>query len=139
MEEMDHPLTGLTILLVEDAPDVREILERLLEADGARVLSAASAREAVRLASMHDVDVLLTDLGLPDIPGDVMIRKILADASRRPRVIAITGYGEPFAGRARVAGADAVLTKPISWTELLLALTASESDAVREDLATQPL
>jgi two-component system, chemotaxis family, CheB/CheR fusion protein len=128
MMHSDDPLKGLTILLVEDASDTREVLTRLLEADGAHVISAGSASEGAVLAVAHDIDVLLTDLGLPDIPGDALIRKVVAEASRRPRVIAITGYGEPFVSRARSAGADAVLTKPVSWSRLIPLLTAKERE-----------
>jgi CheY-like chemotaxis protein len=130
MEGLDRPLTGLTVLLVEDAADTRDVLERLLKADGAEVLATGSAREAVELAAVHEIDVLLTDLGLPDIPGEALIRKVVADARRRPRVVAITGYGEPFASRARAAGAHTVLTKPIGWSDLVPHLTASEPDPV---------
>ncbi|MBI2218277.1 MAG: response regulator [Candidatus Rokubacteria bacterium] len=131
-------MRGLTVLLVEDAADTRDVLERLLEADGAEVLATGSARHAVELAAVHEIDVLLTDLGLPDIPGEALIRRVLADAPRRPRVVAITGYGEPFASRARVAGADVVLTKPIGWNELVPHLTASEPDAVVAQATASP-
>lgn len=130
MEGLDRPLTGLTVLLVEDAADTRDVLERLLEADGAEVLATGSACEAVALAAVHDIDVLLTDLGLPDIPGEALIRKVIADAPRRPRVVVVTGYGEPFASRARAAGADVVLTKPIGWSDLVPHLTAAAPDVV---------
>lgn len=135
MSGADVPLRGLRVLLVEDACDTREVLERLLEAEGAEVVSAGTAREATDIATLRDFDVLLTDLGLPDIPGDALIRKVLADARRRPYVIAITGYGEPHAGRARRAGADVVLTKPIGWTELVAHLgpRASRVDASEVD------
>lgn len=128
--DRDGALSGVRVLVVEDVPDTREVLERLLEADGASVVSAGSAREAVEIAMARDFDVLLTDLGLPDIPGDVLIRKVVADACRRPRVIAITGYGEPYTNRALTAGAHVVLTKPVAWSELLGSLGATEPDAV---------
>ena len=78
-----------------------------------------SGREATELGTRARFDVLLTDLGLPDIPGDVVIRQIAATAARRPRIVVVTGYEEPFVSRAREAGADVVLTKPIAWSTLL--------------------
>ena len=122
ISERERPLSGVAILLVEDVPDTRDVLARLLESEGARVSSASTAREATELAAATDFDVLLTDLGLPDIPGDALIRRVLNGARRRPRVVAITGYGEPYTGRARRAGADAVLTKPVPWNLLTTAL-----------------
>jgi CheY-like chemotaxis protein len=53
----------------------------------------------------------------------VVIRQVLATAPRRPWVVVVTGYEEPFISRARAAGADVVLTKPIAWPVLLDRLT----------------
>jgi two-component system KDP operon response regulator KdpE len=115
-------LSSTRILLVEDATDIREAFSLLLRAEGAEVVAAATGREALQCAASRDFDALLTDLGLPDIPGDVLIRQILATARRRPRVVVVTGYGEPYPSRARAAGADIVFTKPIEWSMLLRAL-----------------
>jgi CheY-like chemotaxis protein len=106
-------------LLVEDAKDIRDVFTLLLEAEGADVMATGSGREAVELGAQGDFDVLLTDLGLPDLPGDVVICRVLASARRRPWIVVVTGYEEPFIGQARAAGADVVLTKPIAWSTLL--------------------
>lgn len=112
----------LKILLVEDAVDIRDAFAVLLRAQGAEVVATGNGCEAVELARQGTFDVLLTDIGLPDIPGDLLIREVLAIAPARPRVIGLTGYGEPYASRARQAGADVVLTKPIDWSRLMDAL-----------------
>jgi CheY-like chemotaxis protein len=49
----------------------------------------------------------------------MVIRHVVAMARRRPWIVVVTGYEEPFIGRARAAGADVVLTKPITWSTLL--------------------
>jgi len=113
------------ILLVEDADDIRDAFGVLLRAEGAEVATASTGRQAVELAGREPFDILLTDLGLPDIPGDILIREVLATTRLRPHVVVVTGYGEPYASRAREAGADVVLTKPIEWTLLLGQLTQS--------------
>jgi CheY-like chemotaxis protein len=123
----DRPLRGARVLLVEDAKDIREVFTLLLEAEGATVTATGGGREAVELAAEHDFDVLLSDLGLPDIPGDMVIRHVVATARRRPWVVVVTGYDEPFIGRAREAGADVVLTKPIAWSQLLDRLVPAPS------------
>jgi DNA-binding response OmpR family regulator len=110
---------GTRILLVEDAPDIREAFEVLLRAEGADVTSASTGRAALAAARCGSFDVVLTDLGLPDVPGELVIREIIATSAIRPRVVVVTGYGEPYTSRAVRAGADAVLTKPVEWTELL--------------------
>jgi two-component system CheB/CheR fusion protein len=112
-------LRGIRVLLVEDAADIREVFPLLLNSEGAEVTTAATGGEAMRLATRHVFDVVLTDLGLPDVPGDVVIRHIIAAARRRPWIVVTTGYGEPFVGRARGAGADLILTKPIVWESVL--------------------
>lgn len=120
------------MLLVEDADDIRGAFGVLLRLEGAEVAAVRTGREAVDLASRRTFDVLLTDLGLPDIPGDVLIRNVLATARPTPRIIVVTGYGEPYVGRARAAGADLVFTKPIEWALLLRELRrAPHRGAVR--------
>ena len=115
-------LQGRRILLVEDAPDIREVFTVLLRVEGAEVVATGSGREAVDLADRGDFDVVLSDLGLPDMPGDVLIRQILSSKRRRARVIVVTGYGEPYLTRARQAGADVVFTKPVEWAQVLESL-----------------
>ncbi len=112
-------LDGMRILLVEDAPDIREVFTVLLRVEGAEVTATGSGREAADLASRREFDVVLSDLGLPDLPGDTLIRQILASSGHRVRVVVVTGYGEPFVTRARQAGADVVFTKPVEWTRIL--------------------
>jgi CheY-like chemotaxis protein len=112
-------LDGLRVLVIEDAPDIREVFCTLLQVEGADVIATGSGREAAALALEHEFDVVLSDLGLPDVPGDVVIRQILATSPRRPRIAAVTGYEEPFLTRARQAGADVVFTKPVEWARIL--------------------
>jgi two-component system CheB/CheR fusion protein len=118
-------LKGKRILLVEDAIDIREAFGLLLRSEGAQVVPVATGREALDCAGRSRFDVILTDIGLPDIPGDILIRQVLSATTPRPRVVVVTGYGEPHLSRARAAGADAVLTKPIEWSVLLRALGPS--------------
>lgn len=112
-------LEGLRILVVEDAADIRDVFVVLLRAEGADVIATGSGREAAEIANQRHFDVVLSDLGLPDIPGDVLIRQILAASKGRTRVVVVTGYGEPYVSRARQAGADVVFTKPVEWTRIL--------------------
>jgi len=112
-------LRGLRILVIEDAQDIREVFTLLLRAEGADVESAANGREATDLVAQRRFDVVLSDLGLPDIPGDVLIRELRARSGHATRVLVVTGYGEPFLSRARQAGADVVFTKPVEWSRIL--------------------
>jgi two-component system CheB/CheR fusion protein len=123
-------LRGAKILLVEDDRDIRDVFTMLLEAESAEVTVTGSGREAARLGAEGDFDVLLTDLGLPDVPGDMVIRHVLATARRPPRVVVVTAYEDPVAARAREAGADVVLHKPVTWPELLERLVPAAPPAV---------
>ena len=73
-------LDQMRILLVEDAPDIREVFTVLLRVEGADVTATGTGREAAELASRRDFDVVLSDLGLPDMPGEALIRQILSTA-----------------------------------------------------------
>jgi two-component system, chemotaxis family, CheB/CheR fusion protein len=103
-------LSGMRILVVEDAADIREVFT---------VTAAANGREATEAVAHQHFDVILSDLGLPDVPGEVLIRQLVAASRNRTRVVVITGYGEPYLSRARQAGAEVVFTKPVEWTRIL--------------------
>lgn len=118
------------VLLVEDATDIRDVFQMLLEAEGAQVVATGSGREAAALAAREDFDVLLTDLGLPDISGEMVIRQTVRNARHRPRIVVVTGFDEPFTTRARAAGADVVLTKPVMWSSLVDELALNQDDHV---------
>lgn len=127
---LKHRCMRPRILLVEDTPDIREVFKLLLEAEGAQVVATGSGWEGAELAAREDFDVILTDLGLPDISGEMVIRHVLRNSRRRPRVVVVTGYDEPFISRAREAGADVVLTKPVLWSSLVGELALSHNDQV---------
>jgi DNA-binding response OmpR family regulator len=111
-------LQGLRVLLIEDDADSRAALAALLVGDGAEVVVAECGRTALAVDDAITFDVVLTDLGLPDIPGEVVVRALLARATPRPCVIVMTGFGEPHLTRARESGADVVLLKPLDWAAL---------------------
>lgn len=107
------------MLLIEDDANSRAALAALLVGEGADVVVAECGRSALAVEGGIAFDVVLTDLGLPDIPGDVLVRALLAAAPVRPWVIVMTGCGEPDLSRARESGANAVLLKPLDWVALL--------------------
>ena len=109
----------MRILVIEDAADIREVFTVLLRAEGAHVVAAANGKEATDAVAHQQFDVILSDLGLPDVPGDVLIRQLLAATRSHTRIVVITGYGEPYLSRARQAGAEVVFTKPVEWTRIL--------------------
>jgi two-component system CheB/CheR fusion protein len=106
------------VLVVEDSSDVRELFVTLLQMDGAEAVGAANGAEALEALRRGPFDIVLTDLGLPDLPADVLIRAMLAEARGAIEVVVITGEGEPAITRALQAGAGAVFAKPCRWGEV---------------------
>jgi signal transduction histidine kinase/ActR/RegA family two-component response regulator len=108
------------ILLIDDDEDVREALSALLELDDHVVTVAANGAEGLRLALSDPPDVALVDVGLPDIDGYELVRRLRGDPRGEAVVaIALTGYGRAEdAKRALTAGFDVHLTKPVDRREL---------------------
>jgi len=112
---MNKPL----ILVVEDAPPVRNLITTTLKTNDYRYLSAANGETAIMEASSHNPDIVLLDLGLPDMDGVQVIEKIRS-WSNLP-IIEDTDKIE-----ALDAGADDYLTKPFSVEELLARLRVTQ-------------
>jgi CheY-like chemotaxis protein len=112
-------LRGLKILVIEDAPDVRGVLTMLLRIEGADVAAAGSGQEALSVFRSRHFDVVLSDLGLPDISGDVLIRELIAAARRPVKVVVITGESQPALTRALEAGAEVIFAKPCRWDSVV--------------------
>jgi PAS domain S-box-containing protein len=129
-EEAPVPISldGTHLLVVEDEPDTREFLKRLLETHGATVNVAASAGDALSLFRNDPPDVVISDIGLPDIDGYELLRQIRHDAARAGEsipAIALTAYARPEDRRhALLAGYQAHLAKPIEPTELLAVIAS---------------
>jgi CheY-like chemotaxis protein len=106
---------ALRILVVEDHPDAAEALRLLLEAFGHVVEVAHSGPAGVQRAIAWHPDVVLCDIGLPELDGYGVVHQLRQDpATRTIRVIAVTGYGaDEDRLRARQAGFDQHLTKPV--------------------------
>jgi two-component system, sensor histidine kinase len=107
------------ILIVEDNADARESLRIILESAGHEILEAGNGETGVEYALKLDPSVALIDIGLPDIDGCEVARRIRA-IKNGIRLIALTGYGrEEDRKRSRQAGFDAHLVKPVVVQTLL--------------------
>jgi CheY-like chemotaxis protein len=110
-----------SIVIVEDNDDTREVMKYMLEAEGARVTTAATGLDGVSCAKTERPHIVLCDVGLPDIDGLEVARRLRRHAGlARTRLIALTGYGQPEDIRSALsAGFDAHLTKPINLDQLV--------------------
>jgi CheY-like chemotaxis protein len=119
------------ILLVEDDADTREALKTLLELSGHQVEVATDGGEAVAHAIANRPDVALVDIGLPEIDGNEVARRIRASLGASGIfLIALTGYsGDADEELARAAGFDAHFTKPVELSRLDRLLRSSRRPA----------
>ena len=111
------PVKSLRILLVEDHGDTRRTLARLLKHFGHDISVAENTEDALAILRSKTLDVVLSDIGLPDGSG----YDVIAEAKRRQDVtgIALTGFGmEEDIQRSKKAGFDFHLTKPVDFQEL---------------------
>ena len=116
--------TMFRILVVEDDAGLRQVLRALLEAEGYRVVEAATAARALVEARSHKPDAVLADLGLPDRDGQVVIRRI-REFSPVPIIVLSARTMEADKILALDGGADDYVTKPFSSTELLARVRAA--------------
>jgi two-component system phosphate regulon response regulator PhoB len=117
---------GVRILIVEDEPDLRQVLEYNLLQAGYEVSAAARGEEGLRIALERPPELVLLDLMLPDLPGTDVCRALKEDArTRGVPIVMLTAKGEEI---DRVVGfelgADDYVTKPFSVRELLLRIAA---------------
>ena len=122
-------LGGLTVLLVEDVDALRELARLRLELEGAAVVEARTGREACELADQRTFDVVLTDLGLPDIHGEAVIRRVRASSRGRTPVAVVSGAGSEELSHAVAVGAERAFCKPVDWDELIAYLVAKAGQA----------
>ncbi len=113
-----------TVLIVEDDPSLRKVLVATLKAAGLRPVGACDGAEGRRWLAHYAPDVVLLDLGLPDMDGLALIAAIRA-AGTTPIVVLSARDGEPVKVAALDAGADDYVTKPFGVDELLARLRAA--------------
>jgi CheY-like chemotaxis protein len=108
------------LLVVDDNVDAADAIATLLSLNAYDVSTAHDPDEAMERAAEFDPDVILLDIGLPGMTGYELARKLHAHrVSRRAKLIAITGYGQPGdTDQAREAGFDGYLVKPVDLEQL---------------------
>ncbi len=123
------PLAGLRILVVDDELDSRDFVAFVLEEAGAEVISLLSGAEALESIAQTAPDLLVSDIGMPQMDGYMLINRIrtqLAPEYRQLLAIALTAYaGEGNQRQVLQAGFDKHLAKPIDPTELVATVMRS--------------
>jgi len=125
-EQVD--LSGIKILIVDDEPDARDLIKRVLEECKAEVLTAASASEALTIIEPERPHVLVSDIGMPEIDGYEFLRRVRALTQKigvHIPAVALTAYaGSEDKTRALRAGFLVHLVKPIEPSELVATLAS---------------
>ena len=126
------------ILVVEDDNSVKNLITTTLKAHNYRYLSAQNGASAILEASSHNPDILLLDLGLPDMDGIEVIKKIRT-WSNMPIIVISARSEDSDKIEALDAGADDYLTKPFSVEELLarLRVTQRRLNMLRDEAAAE--
>lgn len=113
------------ILVVDDEPAIRRFLRTSLGAQGYDVLEAENGAEALGMLRRNAVDLLVLDLGLPDMDGTDVIANLRGTGSSIPIVVLSVRADEPGKVRALDLGADDYVTKPFGMDELIARIRAA--------------
>lgn len=117
------PLDGLKVLIVDDEPDVRELLTAVIEESGAKVIAAASVEEALKVLEQLQPDVLVSDIAMPLEDGYTLIRKVRDIEAQRGGIlpaVALTAYvREEDYQEAIASGFQMHMPKPVDTTQLV--------------------
>ncbi|HEX6137469.1 MAG TPA: response regulator [Casimicrobiaceae bacterium] len=118
------------ILVVEDEPEIRRFLRAAFDVEGYRIVESATGRRGAIDAGTHKPDLAIVDLGLPDVEGIDVIRRI-REWSPMPIIVLSARTQERTKVEALDAGADDYVTKPFGIGELLARVRAALRHAVR--------
>ncbi len=123
---------GVSILVVDDEPPIRRLLRTSLGAQGFDVIEATDAASAFDLAVKQKPDVVLLDLGLPDLDGTELIRRMRAAGNKIPIIVLSSRGGERGKVEALDLGADDYVTKPFGMAELVARIRTALRHRVQE-------
>ncbi|MGQ9424811.1 ATP-binding protein [Gilvimarinus sp. F26214L] len=126
-EDHRHELAGARVLLVEDEEVARDMLAQVLQLAGAQVVAVGTAGEALQVLGEVEVDLMVSDIGLPGMDGYELIRKVRAGgrSGRTLPAIALTAFaGREDRRRALLAGYQVHISKPVDQHELYAAISS---------------
>lgn len=119
-------LAGVRLLVVEDEPDTREAIAQFLEDYGATVIAVGSAQEALKRLLIEDLDILVSDIGMPGMDGYELIRALRThetDSGRRLPAVAVTAFArEEDRQRVLREGFSEHVPKPVNTARLISVL-----------------
>ena len=116
----DDSLAGVRILLVDDMEDMLQVFKTLLETTGAVVFAATSAQQGLDILAREDVDLLISDISMPEVDGYEFLRRVhaLPKYAKLPAIAITSMRRDTDIAQARAAGFSAHLGKPVSVERL---------------------
>lgn len=123
----------LRILIVDDEPAILRFLRATLESQGYIVSTAANARTAMEIVRKGAVDLIVLDLGLPDMDGLDVVRQIREGGGTLPIIILSSRDNESAKVKAFDLGADDYVTKPFGIDELLARIRAAQRHRLQQE------
>jgi len=123
----------LRILVVDDEPAILRFLRASLESQGYIVTTAANARTALDMVKRHTADLVVLDLGLPDVDGLDVVSQIRDGGETLPIIILSSRENESAKVKALDLGADDYVTKPFGIDELLARIRAAQRHRLQQE------
>jgi len=129
-------LKEATLLVVDDEPHYREIINGWLEKESRSVLSAENGIRALELIQKEKVDAIVTDIRMPAMDGTELVKRVKAMGKYTPATVSISGFSDLTAREAYDLGIEAQLSKPVERKVLISVIRKSLME--REELWAEP-
>ena len=123
---------SIPLLVVDDEPPIRRLLRTSLGAQGFRVLEASTGQEALEIVAGQAPELVLLDLGLPDLDGLEVINRLRGSGSKVPVIVLSSRGDERGKVQALDLGADDYVTKPFGMAELVARIRTALRHRVQE-------
>lgn len=124
-------MNKIKVLFIDDEPSVRKLLNFVLESEGYQTISAENGEQALMMAASHKPDVVILDLGLPDLSGKTVLKR-LREWSHAPVIVLTANKEDDEKVLLLDAGADDYLVKPFHTPELLARIRVVLRHSLRE-------
>lgn len=115
---MKKVLSGKSVLIVDDEPDMLNLLEESLIFFGATTYRSANGEEALKQYQIYKIDLIISDIRMPELTGAELLEELRKVNKTTPPIVLITGYADLSPEQAFQMGSDAFLMKPFSIEKL---------------------